>query len=106
MNYTLPETIDMTQIPTSGGLLKDFIGWIFKRLLKSEIKTYNNVINSTEKYYVVLEGVGKNILFVTLVTFSDLKGGIISVGGINNVVWVLMPPQATLQSLTVRIWYI
>ena len=88
--------------------LNSAINTVNNRLLKNVERVYTNISNNSESvYYLTLEGPSDiNILFVTLSNFSNLKNGVVSVGGINQKVWVILAPKTTLSSLTLRIWYV
>lgn len=63
VTYELPETVDMLQIPASGGLLKNFVGWILKS------------ISNLKKMFDDTSGEVKNETVLTVVEVLKTKWG-------------------------------
>lgn len=62
---------------------------------------------STDKMFLRLPAPeGIDVLFVTIANFTNLKGGIFSVGGVGVNIWLNLEPGTSMDSLYLRVWYV
>lgn len=116
VTYELPDTVDMSQIPASGGLLKNFVGWIFNSIFslnsavestKMKSKEYNikNVTISANNYILYRVNPGFNIRFVTVMGISGVITNTPFIYGVYDYIVIVAPNGTNYTEIQLLLWH-